>query len=169
MDKVIIVNYDPQWPQLFSVETAGLYQAFGTMLIALQHIGSTSVPGLAAKPVVDIQAIVRTVSEAQNAASVLAEAGWSQGIFDLDPERRLYFKKQNASGVRTHQLHVYAPDHPAAADHLLFRDTLRRDPDEAARYLDLKRHLAEAHRYDPIAYSHAKTDYVEAILVKARG
>jgi GrpB-like predicted nucleotidyltransferase (UPF0157 family) len=169
MREIVIVDYDPKWPELFAVEAAGISEAFGLSLLRLEHIGSTSVPGLAAKPIVDIQAVVRSVLEAQKAASALAEIGWRQGVFDLDPERRLYFKKENAEGVRTHQLHVYAPDHPSAAEHLLFRDYLRRHPGEVTRYLDLKRQLVEAHQYNGIAYSLAKTEYVASVLAKARG
>lgn len=167
--EVVLAEADPCWPELYRQEVAGLRSALGASLIALEHIGSTSVPGLAAKPIVDIQAVVRSVSDAQTAAPALAALGWEQGIFDIDAERRLYFKKNNAEGVRTHQLHAYPPDHTAAADHVLFRNYLRSHPDEAGRYLNLKQHLAQLYRYDRIAYSHAKTDYVEAVLAKARG
>jgi len=90
-------------------------------------------------------------------------------VFALDPKRRLYFKKRNAAGVRTHQLHVYEPDHPAASAHLLFRDYLRAHPEEAERYAALKRGLAERFRTDRLAYNDAKTAYVEAVVAKARG
>lgn len=168
LGEVVVIDYDPAWPQLFVTEADALRPAFGAALITLEHIGSTSVPDLPAKPVIDIQAVVRTLAEAQAAASALAEIGWEQGVFDLDPERRLYFKKNTAEGVRTHQLHVYQADHPAAADHVLFRDYLRAHPDEAKRYVDLKRRLAETHRRDRIAYSAAKDEYVAAVLAKAR-
>ncbi len=167
--EVVVSDYDPAWPELFVIEADSLRSAFGAALVTLEHIGSTSVPGLPAKPIIDIQAVVRTLAEAQSAAPALASLGWEQGVFDLDPARRLYFKKNTAESVRTHQLHVYEPNHPAAADHVLFRDYLRLHPNEAARYLDLKRRLAETHRHDRIAYSAAKDEYVAAVLAKARG
>ncbi len=166
--EVVLTDYDPSWPKLFLQEADALRSAFGASLVSLEHIGSTSVPGLSAKPIIDIQAIVRTLAEA-SAAPALAEIGWTQGSFDLDPEHRLYFKKNTAEGIRTHQLHVYEPNLPAAAEHILFRDYLRAHPDEASRYLDLKRRLARTHQHDRIAYSAAKDEYVAAVLTKARG
>jgi GrpB-like predicted nucleotidyltransferase (UPF0157 family) len=168
MEPIEVIDYDPQWPHLFLVEAVGLLQAFGAALITLEHIGSTAVPGLAAKPVIDIQAVVRSVSEAQQAVPALAAFGWEQGVFARDPERRLFFKKFHVHGVLSHHLHVYEASHPAAAEHLRFRNILRRDPAEAKRYLDLKNALAQRYRQDRIAYSYAKTDYVEAVLKKAR-
>ena len=166
--EVVISEYNSRWPELFLLEVDGLRSAFGTSLITLEHIGSTSVPGLPAKPVIDIQAIVRVLAEAQAAAPALARIGWEQGVFDLDPERRLYFKKNTAEGVRTHQLHVYEASLPAAGDHVLFRDYLRAHPEEAVQYAALKLKLAERFHADRIAYSAAKDEYVAAVLVKAR-
>lgn len=168
MDEVVVADYDPRWLELYAQEVAGLRGAFGASLAALEHIGSTSVPGLAAKPIVDVQAVVQSVADAQNAAPALATLGWEQGIFALDPKRRLYFKKRNAEGVRTHQLHVYAPDHPAASAHLLFRDYLRAHPEEAVLYAALKREMAERFHTDRLAYNDAKTAYVEGVVAKAR-
>lgn len=168
LGEIVLSDYDPAWPELFVIEAESLRPAFGAALVTLEHIGSTSVPGLPAKPIIDIQAVVRTLAEAQSAAPALAKLGWEQGVFDLDPERRLYFKKNTAEGVRTHQLHVYEASLPAATDHVLFRNYLRAHPDEAARYVDLKRRLAETHRHDRIAYSAAKNEYVAAVLAKAR-
>jgi len=168
MEPVEVVASDPRWLELYAQEVAGLRGAFGVSLVTLEHIGSTSVPGLAAKPIVDIQAVVRSVADAQNAAPTLAVLGWEQGVFALDPKRLLYFKKYNAAGVRTHQLHVYVPDHPVAAAHLLFRDYLRAHPEEAALYAALKRELAERFHTDRLAYNNAKTAYVEAVVAKAR-
>lgn len=169
MREVVVVEYDPHWPDLFTEEAAGLRQAFGASLTRLEHIGSTAVPGLAAKPIVDIQAVVQSVSDVEAAVPALSALGWEQGLFNLDAKRHLYFKKQDAYGTRTHQLHVYEPDHPAAAAHLLFRDYLRVHSDEAERYGELKRRLAQQHRYDGLAYCDAKTVFVQAVVAKARG
>jgi len=170
MDNVVIIDYDLRWPELYAEAATGLRQALGASLLTLEHIGSTSIPGLAAKPIIDIQAVIGAVSDVDGAALTLAALGWERGAFMAgpDPERHLYFKKNDAHGARTHQLHAYEADHPAAAAHLLFRDCLRGHPEEAARYEDLKRSLAEKHRHDRLAYSDAKTPYVEAVLTKAR-
>ena len=168
MDKVEIANYDPQWPELFAAEAARLRPAFGPSLAVMEHIGSTSVPGLAAKPVIDIQAVVRSLPEMDTVAPRVTALGWTQGIFVPDSKRRLYFKKYDAAGVRTHQLHVYEADHPAAAAHLLFRDFLRKHEEEAPRYEALKRELAARFHADRLAYNDAKTEYIEAVVTKAR-
>ncbi len=168
MDEVEIADYDPRWPELFAAEAARLRPAFGLFLIAMEHIGSTSVPGLAAKPVVDIQAVVRSLSEIDTVTPRVVALGWTQGIFAPDAMRRLYFKKYNAGGVRTHQLHVYEANHPVAAAHLLFRDYLRTQGKEARRYEALKRELAQRFRTDRVAYNDAKTEYIEAVVAKAR-
>ena len=168
MELVEVVAYDSRWPELYAQEVAGLRRAFGAFLVALEHIGSTSVPGLAAKPIVDIQAVVRSIADAQTAAPTLAALGWEQGVFALDPKRRLYFKKRNSEGSRTYQLHVYEPDHPSASAHLLFRDYLRAHPEEAARYAALKRSLLAQFSEDREAYTGGKTDYVYGVMQKAR-
>lgn len=169
MDLIEVVDYDPQWPELFLAEEKDLRQAFGVSLITLEHVGSTSVPGLASKPVVDIQAIVRAIPEAQMAIPFLAKLGYEQGVFARDPESRLFFKKFNADRILTHHLHVYEPNHVALSQHLLFRDYLCSHPEEAMRYSDLKQKLAQQYRHERVAYSHAKTEYIEAVLAKARG
>jgi GrpB-like predicted nucleotidyltransferase (UPF0157 family) len=169
MDEVVVTDYDPRWPELYAQETVGLRQALGASLLTLEHIGSTAVPSLAAKPVIDIQAVVQSVAGAQSAAPALALQGWHQGVFALDPERRLYFRKYNAQGVRTGQLHIYEPTHPAASAHLLFRNYLRAHPEEAALYASLKRELAQQFPTDRLAYNDAKTAYIEAVVAKARG
>ena len=146
----------------------GLRQAFGTMLMRLEHIGSTSVPGLAAKPIVDIQAVVRSVADVEEVVPALAALGWEQSVFAADMEPHLYFKKHDVAGARTHQLHVYEPANPAAAAHRLFRDYLRSHPEEVERYVTLKLTLAGQYRLDVIGYAEAKTEYVRSVLEKAR-
>lgn len=169
MEPIEVLDYDPRWPGLFAEETPGLRSAFGASLIALEHVGSTAVPGLPARPVIDIQAVVRTLAEASAVVPALAALGWEQGIFARDPERRLFFKKFTAERVLSHHLHIYEAGHPAAKEHIIFRDILRHNPGEAQRYLDLKNALAQRYKHDRIAYSHAKTEYVEAALARALG
>ncbi len=168
MDEVEIADYDSRWPELFAAEAEELRPAFGTALVAMEHIGSTSVPGLAAKPVVDIQAVVRLLSEMNAVTPRVIGLGWTQGVFAPDAMRRLYFKKYGAGSVRTHQLHVYEASHPVAAAHLLFRDYLRTHEEEARHYEALKRELAVRFRADRLGYNIAKTGYIEAVVAKAR-
>lgn len=166
--EVIVTDYDPRWPKLFQQDAEELRQAFGLLLVSLEHIGSTSVPDLAAKPIIDIQAIVRQVSSVALVRPSLALLGWEQGSFAPDPDWHLYFRKHTPDGERTHHLHVYEADYPAAAAHQLFRDYLRAHDDEAQRYAALKRSLAVRFRSDSLAYNDAKTEYIESILARAR-
>ena len=166
MDEIEIADYDPCWPEQFAAEAARLRPAFGAAVVALEHIGSTSVPSLAAKPIIDIQAVVRSLADMDAVTPLVV--GWTQGIFAPDAIRRLYFKKYNAEGIRTHQLHVYEADHPTATAHLLFRNYLRTHEAEARRYEALKRELALRFRTDRLGYNEAKTDYIAAVVAKAR-
>ena len=168
MDEVEIADDDPRWPGLFAAEAEQLRPAFGSSLVALEHIGSTAVPGLAAKPIVDVQAVVRSLSDMDSVTPKLADLGWQQGTFLPDPDRRRYFKKYDAAGARLYQLHIYEPDHPVGAAHLLFRDYLRAHEGEARRYEALKRELAVPFRHDRLGYNDAKTEYIEAVVTKAR-
>ena len=168
MDEVVIAAYDPAWPEVFAGEAQAIRQALRAVLVGIEHVGSTAVPGLPARPVIDIQAVVQTLAEAQAAVPALADLRYEQGVFARDPQRRLLFKEFNAEGRLSHHLHVYAPDHPAHLEHLLFRDYLRLHPEEARRYCELKQKLAQQYRQERVAYSHAKREYVEAVLEKAR-
>ncbi len=166
--QIEVVDYDPAWPALFDAEAAALRLAFGAALTSLEHIGSTSVPGLAAKPVIDIQAVVRSVAEMPSVSPRLVGLGWTEGVFAPDPERHRYFKKYDRSGAHIRHLHVYEAAHPSRTAHLLFRDYLRAHPDEAGRYQALKRALAARFPEDSLGYNAAKTEYIEGVLAEAR-
>lgn len=165
---VVIVDYDPLWPQMFSEAAVGLRTAFGDdAILGIEHIGSTSVPGLAAKPVIDIQLLVRTLTDAECAVLALEALGYHKRPFELDASR-LYFPRSDASGQRTHHLHIYGPEHSSREAHLLFRDYLRNHADEAARYEALKRGLAREYPHDSLGYNEAKTEYILGVLEKAK-
>ena len=142
---LIIVDYDPQWPTLFANEKARLQGAVGEYVETIEHIGSTAVPGLAAKPVIDIAIGVSHISIAdQHCIQRIARLGYEyyQAVEALMPTRR-YFRKSDADGMRTHQIHVWALDDPEYERHILFRDYLRAHPEEAEAYAKLKRELAQ--------------------------
>lgn len=165
--EVHIAEYDPRWPQLFAEEAVRVREALGRQaVVALEHVGSTSVPGLAAKPVIDIQVVVRSLEDAERAVPALEELGYRRRP-GLDA-KRLYFPRDDAQGRRCFHLHVYGPDHPSREAHLTFRDHMRTHPDEAARYESLKRGLATRHPEDSLAYNDAKTEYIMSILEKVR-
>lgn len=132
------------------------------------HVGSTAVPGLAAKPVVDLMAPVRSLTASEEADAVLAGCGWRLVPPDLDqrPWRRLHVLPEDDR--RLAHLHLIEPDHPRWHEALAFRDRLRREPDLAAEYARLKRQAARRHGRDREVYTQAKSAFVEAVLRRQR-
>lgn len=133
----------------------------------VEHVGSTAVPGLAAKPVIDLMASVRDPSAVvAQAGDGLAADGWCYVPPELDqrPWRRFFVKPDESGQHRYAHLHVIAAGHPRWADQIAFRDALRRDDELAGRYADLKRRLAAEHAEDREAYTEAKGEFVRDVL-----
>lgn len=165
---VIIVDYDPEWSARYAVERARILDAAGEHLVAIAHVGSTSVPGLSAKPVVDIMLAVRRMGDARACIAPLEALGYeyrpeTEASF---PQRRFFRKFQ--AGTRTYHLHVVELTSDFWHRLILFRDYLRAHPETAAEYSRLKRELAAQHSEDRGAYTDAKTVYIMGIEDKAR-
>lgn len=167
-----IVDPDPAWPQRFRTERDRLWSALrqagaADEVAAIEHIGSTAVPGLAAKAVLDILVGLRAFPAAEGFARAFAALGYhlhgEAGIAG-----RHYFT--DAPWGRPRTRHVHAVEHGSWfwREHLRFRDHLRRQPADAAAYADLKRDLARRHPHDPVAYTDGKTAFVHAALARAR-
>jgi GrpB-like predicted nucleotidyltransferase (UPF0157 family) len=175
-DPILIAEYDPAWATEFSREEARLRHAIGEWASAIEHVGSTAVPGLAAKPVIDIGVALRRFEDALQCVTPLVRIGYRcMGEFDLPG--RIFFRKltespapgQTLSGVaRTHQIHMYERGHWEDVAHILFRDALRTDPSLAREYEALKRELAREHAADVEAYAEAKSVFVRAVISRAR-
>ena len=169
MDEIELVAPDPEWPQRFQDEAARLRTVIpGDLLIGLDHIGSTAIPGIPAKPIIDVLAAVTDLQAArERLVEPLAQAGYA--FWDDNPATdRLFFVKglPPSAPRRTHHLHIMELG-ATTRRHLAFRDYLRAHPEEAARYAGLKATLAERYRDDREAYTEAKTAYVERVLAKA--
>jgi GrpB-like predicted nucleotidyltransferase (UPF0157 family) len=156
---VEIVEYDPAWPNRFAAERERLDPLLGGAEI--HHFGSTAVPGLAAKPVIDMIALVDDLDA--HIAPVVSSAGYQlPEAFNATLEHRRFLCHPSASR-RTHHLHLV--DQPRElARRLRFRDLLRSDPELARRYATLKRMLAERHREDRDAYTGAKREFIRTAL-----
>ncbi len=174
---MLISDYDPVWPILFAAEVAWLRAALGDSIVAVEHFGSTAVPALASKPIIDLLVAVRSLDEARREAVPALEAlGYAHWYENPDTSRLFFVKGLPPNGPRTHHVHmveagrVYDPrlGMLSFADRLLFRDTLRADPDEARRYAALKRHLAARFPDDREAYTAGKTEYIAAVTERAR-
>ena len=169
MDEIALVEYDPRWPEQFAQEAARVRAALGEdIVVAVEHFGSTAVPGLPAKPIIDILVGVRSVAEArEKAVPVLEALGYAFWYDDPDPAHLFFVKGLPPNGPRTHHVHMYEAG-AVTDDLLLFRDYLRAHPDEARRYEAVKRDLAARFPDDREGYTEGKTEYVNGVILKAR-
>jgi GrpB-like predicted nucleotidyltransferase (UPF0157 family) len=160
--------YDPRWKEQGEAEAVRLTNLLARWLTGgVEHVGSTAVPGLAAKPIIDLMASARDVDEVvAQAGGALAADGWWYVPPDLDlrPWRRFYVKPDDSGQHRVAHLHLIPADHPRWDEQLVFRDALRADPALARGYADLKRRLSAAHSGDREAYTEAKADFVAGVL-----
>lgn len=166
-EDVALHPYEARWPQAFEAERDRLLSLFPGIFIDVQHIGSTAVPGLIAKPIIDILAGVRSITVAERLASPLCQSGYAtSAAFNASLSDRKWFMRW-ADGRRTHHLHLVVHGGPVWRKRLKFRDALRSDPELAAEYAALKIRLAETHPEDREAYTDAKTAFVGAIVGEA--
>ena len=159
-----VVAYDPAWPRTFQSAKAQVLQAVAPEIQTVHHVGSTSVPGLAAKPIIDILVGVHDWNAARVTIAPLQRIGWEfrgpRGI-----PRRHYFVIRLPDGSRTHHLHMLELTSTPYADMLAFRNHLRTHPTTATQYATLKRRLAA----DPGAYQQAKAPFIQRVLCEIRG
>lgn len=158
--RVVVVEYDPQWPAVFERLRDRVSRLVRSIAHTVDHVGSTAVPGLAAKPIVDLDVTVDGADVAR--AIALLETGGYRHRGNLGIEGREAFWAPE--DLPRHNLYVCVAGGRAIANHLAFRDHLRNDPDARAEYAALKRKLAAAFPNDVDAYATAKTDFVLAVL-----
>jgi GrpB-like predicted nucleotidyltransferase (UPF0157 family) len=170
-DEVEIVSYDPSWPDLFAAEEKALRNALPPdAFIAIEHAGSTAIPGVAAKPIIDIFVAVPSIADARRTlVEPIKAIGYVYWKDNPNPERMFFVKGMPPFGARrTHHVHLCEPSSEHWSRPLQFRDYLRRHPDKARRYVELKRDLAERFRDDREGYTAAKDAFVLDIIAKAR-
>lgn len=163
VEPIEIAEYDPSWPRWYERERDRLLQILGASAISIEHIGSTAVPGLAAKPVLDILITAVPFPLPQRTITGIESLGY-QHRGENGIAGRQYFRTR----PHARHLHVFAPGAAEADRHVLFRDYLRAHSDALQRYADLKRRLAERHRFDREAYVQGKDALVSALLDAAR-
>lgn len=172
-EPVTIVSYDPTWLELFEQEKAHLLHCLPRDLIGrIEHFGSTAIPGMAAKPIIDILVEVTSLEETKKRiVPVLESQGyeyfWRPTWGDDTPPFYAWFIKRNAEGDRTHHIHM-VESHFEHWDRLLFRDYLIANPDMAKKYQELKLDLWNQHRKDRMAYTRGKTAFILKVMKKAR-
>ena len=161
-EPVRIEPYKPAWPARFELERAALQGAIGEWVAGgIHHVGSTAVPGLDAKPVIDILVGVQSLEEARSCFERLAALSYLYGPYRVAEMH--WFCKPHPSR-RTHHLHLVPTSLPRFRDELAFRDYLRTHRDVADKYAALKRHLAAEFEHDREAYTAAKSDFISAIV-----
>ncbi|MDU0312315.1 GrpB family protein [Phycicoccus sp. M110.8] len=158
---LVIVDHDPAWPRTYAEHEERIRRALGPAAVQVEHIGSTSVPGLAAKPIIDVLVTVEDITAEEDHVDLLLDAGYQLRV--REPGHRLV--RTPARDVHVHLLEV---GDQAAADYLLFRDRLRAGPADRRLYEDTKRALVDQDWADMNAYAEAKTDVVSAIKDRAR-
>jgi GrpB-like predicted nucleotidyltransferase (UPF0157 family) len=162
---VVLVEYDPEWPRLYQREAERIRAALGARVLLLEHVGSTSVPGLAAKPKIDILLVVANSADEPAYEPALEAAGYWLHV--REPE---WYEHRNFKGPDTEiVLHVFSPGCPEIERMLLFRDWIRTHPDDRTLYERTKRELAQRTWKYTQNYADAKSAVVEEILMRARG
>jgi len=165
--RVEVVDYDPGWPELFAAQRPSVAELLGPWLAGpVEHIGSTAVPGLRAKPIIDMLAPVGSLASAQQAVPVLTSAGWLFWPGAPCRHYRLWLLRPRPE-ARTHHLQVIEDGHRHALALLAFRDVLRADPGLRNEYANLKERLAREHPDNRNAYSNAKGGFVAEALRRA--
>lgn len=157
---MLIADYDPGWPQTFAVLKAAIEGALAGLVLAVEHVGSTSVMGLPAKPVIDLDVVVASEHVAEGIGR-LQQLG-----YEHEGERGIPLREafRRPAGSVPHHLYLCPPHSPALANHLALRDYLRAQPDAARAYGALKRRLALEHAGDSDAYVQGKTAFIVDIL-----
>ena len=171
-EPIAIVPYDPEWPALYAAEEMLLERSLPPDLMTrIAHIGSTAVPGLSAKPIIDVQVEVSSLEQVRReVVQVMSELTyefiWRPTMGERAPFYA-WFIKRNGKGQRTFHVHMVEPDEASEA-RLLFRDRLRTHPDEAEQYENVKRELAAHYGNDRSAYTRGKADFIAEIVRRAR-
>jgi GrpB-like predicted nucleotidyltransferase (UPF0157 family) len=162
---VLLVPYDPEWPNLAKM-LSGQLSVLGSALVLVHHIGSTSVPGLAAKPIIDLMPLVTSLSDLDRQLRRIESLGYVwHGELGI-PGRR-YCTLSDALGNRIAQLHFFAANSTHVVRHLAFRDYLRANPEERKAYEKEKQRARDLHPADSHAYRHEKAAWIQAAEIKA--
>ena len=163
-DPIEVVDADPAWAAMGDAAAAEVAAALAPYVVEVQHIGSTSVAGLPAKPVIDLLVGVHSLDDSPALVEAVTGLGYEYvPEFEGELPNRRYFRRFT-DGARTHQVHlVERTDTDWWDRHVAFRDWLREHPGDRDAYADLKRRLAAEHRDDRAAYTDAKSDFIHAI------
>ncbi len=163
--KVVVIPHDPSWTEQYKQEAARLTAVFEPILLDIQHIGSTAIPGILAKPIIDIIIVVTEIAAVAPLMVAMENLDYhSKGEYGI-PGRHYFYK--GSAEHHTHHVHVYGASNSEIARHLDFRDFLRQHPAKARAYGQLKAQLAQQFFTDPLAYTQNKTAFIQEIESQA--
>ena len=166
---IVVFDHDPAWAAEFERERARVQEALGPIVVTVEHVGSTAVPGLAAKPIIDLLVGVRSLPEARSCCVEPLEALRYRYMAEYEawlPGEMLF--RKGPPGPWTHHVHLMEPTSPRWEEFTLVRDYLRRHTEVASAYADLKRALALVFEDDIAGYRNAKAPFIEAVMARAR-
>jgi GrpB-like predicted nucleotidyltransferase (UPF0157 family) len=166
---IVICDYDPAWSAMFEQERTRLHRLLGSRVSTIEHVGSTAVPGLAAKPIIDLLVGVRSLSEARSGCvGTLQTSGYTYlPEYESWLPGELFFRK-GMPGPWTHHLHMMEPSNPRWEECILFRDFLRSHGEIAGAYASFKKAIALVFDDDIAGFRNAKHPFVQAVMAKAR-
>ena len=158
--KVFLCDYTDEWAKEFEKESKKVLDLIGRYVANIHHIGSTAVPGLKSKPIIDIAIELFSFDDGFQCIDPLSQIGYRHRIIPELPDRH-YFSKGDP---RTHQIHMHKPKSKYLWEHLQFRDKLRVDVVLAKQYQDLKEELSRTYSKDKLAYADAKTEFIKSVI-----
>ena len=166
MRRVDVVPHDPKWQEAFEIESNCVSNSLGKNVVAIHHIGSTAIPGIYAKPIIDLLVEVKDIIKVDENNSAMEEIGY-EVMCEFGISGRRFFLKNSSGGVRTHHIHVFEVASAQVERHLAFRDYMIAHPEDAQKYSVLKRQLAKAHPTNIDGYVDGKNGFIEIIDRKA--
>jgi GrpB-like predicted nucleotidyltransferase (UPF0157 family) len=166
---IVVCDYDPVWAAMFEHECTRLHGVLGTLVLTIEHVGSTSIPGLAAKPIIDLLVGIRSLTEARSCSIEPLQALGYTYMPDYESwlPGELFFRK-GPPGPWTHHVHVMEPSNPRWEEFILFRDYLRRYPEIVDAYAHVKKALALVFDEDIAGYRNAKHPFIQGVMAKAQ-
>ena len=160
---IVVADYDPAWPERFRHEEERIRSSLGEAALSVEHIGSTSVPGLAAKPIVDILLVVEDSADEASYVPALEEAGYVLRVREPDFDEHRMFRTPE----KDVHVHVFSPGSEEIERYLLLREHLRENEEDRELYARTKRELASRDWPSMQHYAEAKTDIIEGIIARA--
>jgi len=162
VSKVEVIPHNPRWRDAFEAEAKHVADALGENVVVIHHIGSTAIPNIYAKPVIDLLVEVRDITEVDGRSSAMESLGYEvMGEYGIAGRR--YFRKETREGIRTHHIHAFEAGSAEVERHLAFRDYMIAHPGDAQRYSELKRKLAEEHPQSIDEYMDGKDGFIKEI------